>query len=197
MLFEPGPLRLVLDDEFPVRGPLPRFAALVARESEQLEAAATAIGLDAGIVARALETEIEGPGGLDLALVSTELASQSRDVDPAIGSVAATADALEAALAGLTGQVPSDFAGPPTPPSPAAPGDYRTGQPGGKRGDEERGGERGGGRDPRGGAGTGDDTGGGTEGEATPPPSPPPVPPPVVEEPGEKPGPPERMREER
>jgi hypothetical protein len=128
VLFDTGPLTLITEDHFPVRGPLPRFAALAAREGAELETAAAAIGLHEGTVIGGLTSEMDTGAAFDLAEATAALASQSGGIDPAIGAVQRGAEALELELAGLTGQVPNDFA-PPQPPPPARPGDYQTGPP--------------------------------------------------------------------
>jgi len=152
----------------PVAGPRPNFAGLIARESQALEAAEAVIGSHAGVMAHVGASELEAEGALDLGDVAAELDGQSREPDLAIGAVAGGAEALERELAGLTGQLPGDFADAPAAPNPARDGDYRT-QPGGKRDGDETGRDR---PDRPGRRGDDDDnesgTGGGAPGGAAP-----------------------------
>lgn len=133
MLYDPGPLRLFTAEEFPQLGPRPRFEAIAAEEIRVLEGGAGALSLAFGeMVEGTRGSHLDGAGSV-IGALAEELDRQSRSLDPSIAAVAASVDALEGDLAGLTTEITSDLYTPiPGEPSiPPEPPPYSPYPPGG------------------------------------------------------------------
>lgn len=120
MEFEPGPLRLFPDDEFPAAGVPSNFALLAAEEATALDSSATALEREQLAIASSGEPRVDPGVALELGDAASEHERQSRESDPAIGGVAAALGSSEEDLSGLTLTLVEDLRT-PEPPYPRVP----------------------------------------------------------------------------
>lgn len=117
MLFEPGPIALIPDSEFPTAGPRSNLAGDAAQLAAALAAHEGALGARQLTMAGGLTTTMEGDAALELAAAAAAHDGQSRAFDASIGAVSSNADVQAGELAGLTNDVADDIrAGEVSPP---------------------------------------------------------------------------------
>jgi hypothetical protein len=121
MLFEPGPLRLFTEAEFPRAGEPLRLEGIAAQLAADLDAHASALGGQQLTMSAGLASGMEGDAALDLAELERELAGQAGALDFSIGDVAAAAGVQEYEIAGLSNDAAQDIADAELPPAPTPP----------------------------------------------------------------------------
>jgi hypothetical protein len=102
MLYDPGPLTLIVGAEFPIAGASSNFVGLAAEQAAALDGHAAVLVGALVTMGDDLAVNHDDEGALDLAAAAAEMDAQATASDPAIGDVAGSAVTLEGDLAGLT-----------------------------------------------------------------------------------------------
>lgn len=121
MFPEIGPIRPFDDAQIPRVGTRTPLVGSIGGALAELETIGREIGSRAGQFAPSISAARELQSGHELGAAAAEHDRQSREVDSAIGSVAAGAHALEGDLAGLTSALGRELENASIPPSPQPP----------------------------------------------------------------------------